>query len=231
MSRVFVVVLTVAAAAAIQQTAVRANGSSMPSAPSGASSASMPVATPEQIAAQAYNSGISHKNKGLKLEADAEKATKDKEKILGKAKDEYGKALKDFKKAMDIKPDAYQAYNGMGFALRKTGEPVKALEMYDKALALAPGFPDALEYRGEAYLALNRVDDAKAAYLELFAKDRDQAAQLMKAMTDWVAKRQTDPAGVDPANVAAFDTWIKERAKVAALTVNMSLASNHAAWR
>jgi tetratricopeptide (TPR) repeat protein len=231
MSRVFVVVLTVAAAAAIQQTAVRANGSSMPSAPSGASSSSMPVATPEQIAAQAYNSGISHKNKGLKLEADAEKATKDKEKILGKAKDEYGKALKDFKKALDLKPDAFQAFNGMGFALRKTGEPVKALEMYNKALALAPGFPDALEYRGEAYLALNRVDDAKAAYLELFAKDRDQAAQLMKAMTDWVAKRQTDPAGVDPANVAAFDTWIKERAKVAALTVNMSLASNHSAWR
>jgi tetratricopeptide (TPR) repeat protein len=231
MSRVFAVVLTVAAAAAIQQTAVRANGSSMPSAPSGGSSSSMPVVTPEQIAAQAYNSGISHKNKGLKLEADAEKATKDKEKILGKAKDEYGKALKDFKKALDLKPDAFQAFNGMGFALRKTGEPVKALEMYDKALTLAPGFPDALEYRGEAYLALNRIDDAKAAYLELFAKDRDQAAQLMKAMTDWVAKRQADPAGVDPAAVAAFDTWIKDRAKVAALTVNMSLASNHSAWR
>jgi tetratricopeptide (TPR) repeat protein len=231
MSRVFAVVLTVAAAAAIQQTAVRANGSSMPSAPSGGSSSSMPVVTPEQIAAQAYNSGISHKNKGLKLEADAEKATKDKEKILGKAKDEYGKALKDFKKALDLKPDAFQAFNGMGFALRKTGEPVKALEMYDKALTIAPGFPDALEYRGEAYLALNRIDDAKAAYLELFAKDRDQAAQLMKAMTDWVAKRQADPAGVDPAAVAAFDTWIKDRAKVAALTVNMSLASNHSAWR
>jgi tetratricopeptide (TPR) repeat protein len=103
--------------------------------------------------------------------------------------------------------------------------------MYDKALALAPGFPDALEYRGEAYLALSRIDDAKAAYLELFAKDRDQAAQLMKAMTDWVAKRQADPAGADPAAVTAFDTWIKERAKVAALTVNMSLASNHSIWR
>jgi len=231
MSRVFAVVLVVAAAAAIQQASVGANGSSMPSAPSGAGSSSMPVVTPEQLAAQAYNSGISHKNKGLKLEADAEKATKDKEKILGKAKDEYGKALKDFKKALDLKPDAFQAFNGMGFALRKTGEPVKALEMYDKALALAPGFPDALEYRGEAYLALSRIDDAKAAYLELFAKDRDQAAQLMKAMTDWVAKRQADPAGVDPAAVTAFDTWIKERAKVAALTVNMSLASNHSIWR
>ena len=190
MSRVFAVVFVVAALAAIHQTAVGANGSAVPSAPSGGGGSSMPVITPEQIAANAYNSGISHKNKGLKLEADAAKATKDREKILGKAKDEYGKAL-----------------------------------------SLAPGFPDALEYRGEAYLALNRIDDAKAAYLELFAKDREQAGQLMKAMTDWVATRQTDPAGVDPGTVAAFDTWIKERAKVAALTSNMSLASNHSAWR
>ena len=191
----------------------------------------MPVITPEQIAVQAYNSGISHKNKGLKLEADAAKATKDREKNLAKAKDEYGKALKDFKKALDLKPDAFQAYNGMGFALRKTGDPVKALEMYEKALQLAPGFPDAIEYRGEAFLALNRIDDAKAAYLELFGKDREQAGQLMKAMTEWVARRQAEPAGVDPGAVAAFDAWIKERAKLAALTVNMSLASNHAAWR
>jgi hypothetical protein len=51
----------------------------------------------------------------------------------------------------------------------------------------------------------------------------------MKVMTEWVAKRQADPTGVDPAAVAAFDTWIKDRAKVAALTVNMSLASNHSA--
>ena len=229
MSRVFAFMCVVGAAAALHQTAVRANGSATPSPAS--SSSSMPVMTPEQIAAQAYNSGIGHKNKGLKHEADAAKATKDREKILGKAKDEYGKALKDFKKALDLKPDAYQAFNGMGFALRKTGEPVKALEMYERALQLAPGFPDAIEYRGEAFLALNRIDDAKSAYLELFAKDCEQAGQLMKAMTEWVAKRQAEPAGVDPGVVAAFDTWIKERAKVAALTVNMSLASNHAAWR
>jgi tetratricopeptide (TPR) repeat protein len=230
MSRVFAIVLAAAAAATINQVAVRANGSAAP-APSGGGSSSMPVMTPEQIAVQAYNSGIGHKNKGLKLEADAVKATKDREKILGKAKDEYTKALKDFKKALDLKPDAYQAFNGMGFALRKTGDSAKALEMYDKALSLAPGFPDALEYRGEAYLALNRMDDAKGAYLELFAKDREQAAQLMKAMTDWVAKRQSDPAGVDPAAVAAFDTWIKERAKMAAITTNMGRASNQSVWR
>jgi tetratricopeptide (TPR) repeat protein len=230
MSRVFAVMLVAVTAAGVHQAVLRANGSPMP-APSGSSSSSMASLTPEQLAVQAYNSGISHKNKGLKFEADAAKAAKDRDKNLGKAKDEYGKALKDFKKALDLAPNAYQAFNGMGFALRKTGEPLKALEMYDQALKLSPGFPDALEYRGEAYLAVNRIDDAKAAYLELFAKDREQAGQLMKAMTDWVASRQTEPAGVDPAVVTAFDTWIKDRAKIAALTVHMSLASNHSAWR
>ena len=231
MSRVFAFVFVVAAAAAVHQGVVRANGAAVPAPSGGGSSSSMPVLTPEMRAAQAYNSGIAHKDKGLKLEADAEKSAKDRIKLLGKAQDEYAKALKDFKKALDIIPDAYQAFNGMGFALRKTGEAEKALEMYDKALKLAPGFPDAIEYRGEAFLALNRIDDAKAAYLELFAKDRAQAGQLMKAMTDWVAKRQAEPAGVDPGAVAAFDTWIKERAKVAALTVHMSLASNQSVWR
>ena len=142
MSRVFAVVFVVAAAAAIHQTGVGANGSAVSVGSLRRASSSMPVITPEQIAANAYNSGIAHKNKGLKLEADAAKATKDRDKILGKAKDEYGKALKDFKKALrDLKPDAYQAFNGMGFALRKTGEPVKALEMYDKALQPRAGIP------------------------------------------------------------------------------------------
>jgi len=228
MSRVFAYVFVVAAAAAVHQTAVRANGSAAP-APS--PSASMPSMTPEQQAIAAYNSGISHKNKGLKLEADAAKSAKDHDKNLGKAKDEFGKALKDFKRATDLAPTAHQAYNGMGFALRKTGDPAKALEMYERALTLAPGFPDAIEYRGEAFLALNRLDDAKAAYLELFSKDREQANQLMKAMNDWVASRRTEPAGVDPGLVTGFDGWIKEREKVAALTVNMSLASNLSTWR
>ena len=62
MSRVFVFMCVVGAAAALHQSAVRANGSATPSPAS--SSSSMPVLTPEQIAAQAYNSGIGHKNKG-----------------------------------------------------------------------------------------------------------------------------------------------------------------------
>jgi tetratricopeptide (TPR) repeat protein len=231
MSRVFTSVLVLAGAVAVQQAAVGAvpvNGGSMPSM---ASTSSAAAPSPAEMARDAYNSGIDHKNKGLKYEADAEKQQpKDRDKTLAKAKDEYGKALKDFKHAIDLVPEAYQAYNGMGFALRKTGDAAKALEMYDKALSLSPGFPDALEYRGEAYIALNRMDDAKQTYLTLFGKDRAQADQLLKVMSDWVAKRKADPAGVDAATVTGMEDWIKERAKLSSLTANMSLRSNQSIW-
>jgi len=235
MSRSWKFSLVLAAAVGAAQAAsfvnapLRANGSSMPTPSPGPS---MAAPSPEMMARDAYNSGIGHKDKGMKYEADALKQTaKDQEKTLGKAKDEYGKALKDFEKALKLVPDLYQAYNGLGFAYRKTGDYTKALENYSKALDLAPGFPDALEYRGEAYLGLNRIDDAKQAYLDLFAKDRAQADQLMKAMTAWVAKHQTDPAGVDPAAVSGLDGWIKERAKVATLTANMGLTNHESIWK
>ena len=228
MRRVLKMALVLVSVVGLYQVSAAANGAPVPSA--GASSAG-PAMTPEEMARDAYNSGIDHKDKGRKLEADADKqALKDRDKTLAKAKDEYAKALKDFKKAADLVPALYQAFNGMGFAYRKTGEPVKALEMYDKALQMAPGFPDAMEYRGEAYLALNRVDDAKTSYLSLFAKDRTQADDLMKAMTVWVTKHQADPAGVDPAAVTALDTWIKERVKLATTTADMGLHSNHSVW-
>ena len=109
----------------------------------------------------------------------------------------------------------YQAYNGMGFSYRKTGDYVKALEMYDRALALKPGFPDAIEYRGEAYLGLNRVEDAKNAYLEVLAADRKQADTLMAAMQKWIEQKKANPAGVDPAVVGGLETWVQGRAELA----------------
>jgi tetratricopeptide (TPR) repeat protein len=222
--------LALAAAVALAQVSGAASGSGM-STPSPPPSPGA-MMTPEDIAKAAYNSGIDHKDKGLKLEQKAaDEQAKDREKNAAKARSEYEKALKDFKKASELAPDLYQAYNGMGFAYRKTGDYTRALEMYDKALKLAPGFPDAVEYRGEAYLALNRVDDAKQSYLELFASDRKQANQLMKAMNDWIAKRKADPSGVDPSAVTSFESWVRERSSLAGQTAQMALHTPHASWR
>jgi tetratricopeptide (TPR) repeat protein len=195
-----------------------------------APSASMPERTPEQMARDAYNSGISHRDRGDKLEAQPGKNAKDHARNLDKAKAEYTKALKDFQKAADLLPNFYQAYNGLGYASRKTGDYATALAMYDKALSLAPGFPDAIEYRGVAYLKLNRVDDAKQAYLDLFGRDRKQADDLLRAMTEWVADRKTDAAGVDPTVVTDLDTWIQERSKIASTTSAMALTGRQSIW-
>ena len=206
----------------LYQVVAFASGSSMP-APAASST---PSRSPEEMAIEAYNSGVDHKDKGLKLEASAMSMTdaKARSKATDKAKKEYERALKDFRFAASNAPRMHQAYNGMGFAYRKAGDYTKALEMYDKALQLAPGFPDAIEYRGEAYLGLNRVDDAKAAYLEILAADRKQADTLMAAMQTWVQQKRANSAGIDPAVVDGLETWIKERGEIAKETAAMGLS-------
>lgn len=229
MTRVTKGVLTLAAVVGLYQAVALASGTAMPA---GGGAASAPPKSPAEMARESYNNGIEHKDKGKKLEeqlgSQIFRNPKDQEKAASKVKDEFTKALKDFEKAAKLDPSLYQAYNGMGYTLRKTGDAPKALEMYDKALQMAPGFPDAMEYRGEAYLALGRIDDAKQSYLKLFAADRAQADLLMKAMTAFVAK---PAAGVDPAAVAALDSWIKERAKIASLTSDMAAHSNRSVWK
>ncbi len=188
--------------------------------------------TSGERAIAAYMSGDAHRIKGKKLEEEAlAKNARDAEKTNAKARSEYQKSLKDFKNAAKLNPGLFQAYNGMGFAYRKTGDYAKALEMYDQAIKLAPGFfPEAVEYRAEAYLSLNRIDDARQAYLDLFAADRKQADILMAAMKKWVAARQADPAGVTPDAVSTFDKWIGEREGIAKQTQLMAVTTRYAGW-
>lgn len=224
MKRTVRALVLLAAGAGLYQAVALASGSAVPVPAS--SGPSMPSRSPEEMAIASYNSGIEHKDKGIKIEESAATSTdvKERAKAADKAKKRYEKALKDFTSAASNNPEMFQAYNGMGFSYRKTGDYVKALEMYDKALKLKPGFADAIEYRGEAYLGLNRIDDAKQAYLEVLAADRKQADTLMTAMKAWIQDRKTTPAGVDPAAVAGLETWIGERSEIAKDTAAMGLS-------
>jgi tetratricopeptide (TPR) repeat protein len=188
--------------------------------------------SPEVLAADAFNGGVKHLNNGDKAELKAAAAKPaEADKAMKQARDEYGKALNDFKKAVELSPKMHRAYNGLGYAYRKTGDYAKALESYNTALQISPDFNDAIEYRGEAYLGLNRIEDAKEAYLKLFGSSREHAGALMKAMKAWVEKRHADPAGVDPAALASFDGWLHERAELADRTVNMARVTPHTNWR
>jgi tetratricopeptide (TPR) repeat protein len=202
-----------------------ANGSNVPVAPS------VRAGSAEARAIEAYNAGIAKRDRGNALEVQASRAPLGARTALeARARAQFEGALKDFTLAAETFPDLFQAYNGMGYAWRKLGNYEKALELYDRAIAMAPGlYTEAMEYRAEAYLGLNRIDDAMRAYLELFGADRKQAALLLDEMKKWIAQRRADPRGVDAAALAAFEQWIAERAGIAQVTARMAF-DRPAAW-
>jgi tetratricopeptide (TPR) repeat protein len=173
--------------------------------------------TPEQQADALYNDGLEYRDKATKYdkEAAAEADAKKKGKLEAKAKDKYQDAARKFSEAVKKNPNHYSAWGNLGYAFRKTGDYAAALEAYGKAIALQPGYTPAIEYRAEAYLALNRLDDVKSAYMALFNMDRPRADELAAAIEKWLEKRKSDPAGLDPARLDEFAKWAEQRKQLA----------------
>ena len=178
---------------------------------------------PADQAAEAYNNGIKNRDKAWELEKQAAATTDAKEqgKLEAKAEKEYGKAIRAFRSATESDPSMHQAFSSLGYALRKTGQYEESLAAYNQALELEPGYTEAIEYRAEAYLGLDRLDDAKQAYMQLFREDRERADELMAAMQQWVEQRQTDPRGLDSGIIEEFSAWVEERSSVAGSTASL----------
>ena len=173
--------------------------------------------TPEEKAIASYNTGIKHQDKAAKFEQQAIDETNEKKfaKLQKKIAKEYGRAIKDFEKAVGHYQRFYQAHNNLGYVLRKIGRYDESLAAYNVALDINPVFDEAIEYRGEAYLGLNRLGEAKEAYMDLFQNDRALADQLMAAMIAWVAARRDDAEGLDTAVVEQFAEWVEQRNELA----------------
>ena len=188
-----------------------AGGSSVPAAPA------EPQITPEQKAMAAYNRGIELRDKAWKLEEEAALLSGGKaEKKATKAQKAFRNAAEEFRAAVAGKPDFHQAWSSLGYALRRTGEYEESLAAYDRALGIEPSYVEAIEYRGQAYLGLNRLEEAKGAYMQLFKMDRDRAAELMTAMKRWIDERRSDAAGVSQETIDSFATWVEERSEMVA---------------
>lgn len=186
---------------------------------------------PQQEAAADYNRGLRHRDKAWELEKKLQTKTivPERAKLETKIGKQYEKAIDSFRAATEANPEMHQAYSSMGYALRKTGDYISSLEAYNRALELEPGYSEAIEYRGEAFLGLNRIDDAKEAYLELFRADRARADELMDAMKTWVEERTGEPSIVDPGELQEFSAWVEERSAIAAQTASL-VESSDRAW-
>ena len=209
-----------AAAAAAAATLLLAPGPALASSSSSMSSPRVPTQTPEQEAIEYYNDGISYRDKAAvyEKEAAAETDAKKREKLESKAKDKHESSIKKFLMATRKDPRMFQAWGSLGYAYRKVGNYKDSLETYNKALEIQPGYTPAIEYRAEAYLGLNRLDDVRAAYMTLFNLDRARADELAAAIDRWLENRKTDPAGVDPGKLDEFSRWAAERKQLSSQT-------------
>ena len=189
--------------------------------------------TPQQKARDAYNDGVHYVKKADKAQETAAKASDagKKDKAAHEARDRYTQALAKFQVATGLDAQLPEAWNYVGYTSRKLGHYEEALAAYDKALTLKPGFADALEYRGEAYLALSRVPDAQQAYLDLYAGNRALAGKLLAAMKSWAADQRANASGSNATNLDELDKWIQERAQIAGQTAALTRAGTAASWR
>ena len=176
-----------------------------------------PTQDPAEVAQRHYSRGLKARDKAWKLEEELAAASSDKdvEKLTTRIEKEYERALRAYDSALELDPALYKVLSDKGYALRKLGKYEESLTTYERALKLSPGYTPAIEYRAEAHLGLNRLEDAKQAYMTLFQNDRPLADQLMSAMRAWLEEKKVDAGGVDSSLIEEFETWVNERAEIA----------------
>jgi tetratricopeptide (TPR) repeat protein len=187
--------------------------------------------TPEEQAKALYNQGVHDVKKADKYQTSSAQQTHadKKERALHEAQEYYSSALAKFQQAVQSDPRSHEAWNYVGYTNRKLGNYDAALTAYQQALTLKPGYPDALEYRGEAFLGLNRVADAQQAYLDLFAGNRALADKLLTAMRGWIETQRTSSTA-DATAVSELDKWIQERSAIAGQTASLTREGTAASW-
>jgi Flp pilus assembly protein TadD len=74
---------------------------------------------------------------------------------------QWANAIGWLQRVIAAEPNNPEAYNLMGYATRKSGDPNGSLQYYQKALSLDPKHLGAHEYIGEAYLMLDQPKRAE----------------------------------------------------------------------
>ncbi|MGB6308957.1 MAG: tetratricopeptide repeat protein, partial [Steroidobacteraceae bacterium] len=129
---------------------------------------SAPDIKPDIAAKKAFKAGVKSLDKAREYEEVAAKAPNADKKAaaLDKVSDAYGKALDQFTEALSNKGDMYEAWNNVGYIHLRLGAFNESIDDYNHTLALKPELLEAIEHRAEAFMAVDRLDDAKASYMD-----------------------------------------------------------------
>jgi tetratricopeptide (TPR) repeat protein len=175
---------------------------------------------PDKAAAKAYAAGTKTMLKAHELEDAVAKATDPdkKAKAMSKLEDTYGHAIDQFTEVLRNKGDMYDAWSQIGYLHLRFGAYRESVDDYNHALHLKPDLLEAIEYRGEAYLGIDHIEEAKAAYMDLFFHARPLADHLMAAMRAWLQQHRAAANGMRAQDIDAFDKWLQERDGIAKAT-------------
>lgn len=168
---------------------------------------------PDAAARKAYTAGMKSLTKAEDYESAAAGAANSDKKgaALEKMGDAYNRALDQFTEALSNKGDLVDAWNKVGYIHLRLGAYAESVDDYNHTLALKPDLREAVLHRAEAYLAIDRLDDAKSAYMDLYNHVPPMAEELFTAMQAWLTAHRSNLNGMRPADVESFDKWLTER--------------------
>src|SRR3984957_16778976 len=177
---------------------------------------------PDIASKKAYNAGVKSLSKAREYEEAAAKAPNADKKAddLAKVNDAYGRALDQFTEALSNKGDMFEAWNNVGYIHLRLGAFNESIDDYNHTLALKPDLLEAIEHRAEAYVAVDRLEDAKAAYMDLFNHARPLADQLMVSMQKWLEDHRTAANEMRATDIDSFGKWLQERDGIAKQTAS-----------
>jgi len=110
---------------------------------------------------------------------------------------DYDGAVAEYAKVVELRPEAAEAYNNLGVALRKKGELEKAVTSFDRALALRVDYREAKSNRGWVYVEQRRWPEARRDFEEVLKLDPEDEGALYGLSR--VLKEARDYAGADQA--------------------------------
>ncbi len=119
----------------------------------------------------------------------------------------YTQARERFRTVVAADPNMKEGWNMLGYTSRRLGDYEESLAAYDKALALQPDYPEAIEYRAELFLLTGRLAQAKEAYASLLKSSPSYAGTLKTSMKDFINGNKATPT-VAPADRVAFAAWV-----------------------
>ena len=163
---------------------------------------------PQAIARTNYNKGHEAVQSAAKLDLEAASMPAFASQYNETSKARLRTARENFRKAVEADPEMKEAWNMLGFTSRKLGDYQESLSAYEKALALSPNYPEAIEYRAELFLLTGRLAETKDSYATLLKMDAAYAATLKTAMQDFLKADKAFPASVTAQQREEFARWV-----------------------